>query len=179
MAEDGPDRHKESWLRRFWNDLSRRRPEPHDWVVRIIIVERIAKAVILITLAVGVIVVGRRGLLVQWASEAQYQLTLDTGHSIFRRWFEELLVRIGFYRHVTAIALGAILYAGLEGTEGVGLALRRRWAEYLTVIATGLLIPYEAWEVAHRLTFIRVGALLVNVAVVGYLAYRKRLFRDL
>ena len=54
--------------------------------------------------------------------------------------------------------------------------MRRRWAEYLTVIATGALIPFEAYEVVHKVTLFRVGALLLNLAVVGYLAYRKRLF---
>ncbi len=61
---------------------------------------------------------------------------------------------------------------------------RRAWvwrcgaggAEYLTVIATGVLIPYEAYEVVHHVTLFKVGALLLNLAVVGYLAYRKRLF---
>src|SRR5207245_2852818 len=60
--------------------------------------------------------------------------------------------------------------------EGVGLAMRRRWAEYLTVIATGILIPYEAYEVVKHVTLFKVGALLLSLAVVGYLAYRKRLF---
>jgi uncharacterized membrane protein (DUF2068 family) len=44
------------------------------------------------------------------------------------------------------------------------------------VIATGVLIPYEAYEVIHHVTLFKIGALLLNVAVVGYLAYRKRLF---
>ena len=73
-------------------------------------------------------------------------------------------------------SLGAVAYALVEGTEGVGLAMRRRWAEYLTVIATSVLIPYEAYEVIHHATLFKIGALLVNLAVVGYLAYRKRLF---
>lgn len=54
--------------------------------------------------------------------------------------------------------------------------MRRRWAEYLTVIATGTLIPYEAYQVVRHPTLFKVGALLLNLAVVGYLAYRKRLF---
>jgi uncharacterized membrane protein (DUF2068 family) len=87
-----------------------------------------------------------------------------------------LLLLIGKFNHITVLAIGAIAYALLEGTEGVGLAMRRRWAEYLTVIATGILIPYEAYEVIHRATLFKVGALLLNLAVVGYLAYRKRLF---
>jgi uncharacterized membrane protein (DUF2068 family) len=78
--------------------------------------------------------------------------------------------------NVTVLALGALLYAALETTEGIGLAMRRRWAEYLTVIATGVLIPFEVTEVVARPTAFRVGALVVNVAIVVYLAYRKRLF---
>jgi uncharacterized membrane protein (DUF2068 family) len=54
--------------------------------------------------------------------------------------------------------------------------MRRRWAEYLTVFATGILIPYEAYEVVRHITLFKVGALLLNIAVVAYLAYRKRLF---
>jgi uncharacterized membrane protein (DUF2068 family) len=140
------------------------------------VVERLVKSVVLITAALSLIVFGRSGLLTSWAAEAQTDLNLDLDQSLIHRLLDEALVRVGFYTHVTALGVVLILYAGLEMTEGVGLALRRRWAEYLTVIATGLLIPFEAWEAAHRLTFFRAGALLVNVAVVGYLAYRKRLF---
>ena len=83
---------------------------------------------------------------------------------------------IGTFNHITILAISAMAYAALEGTEGIGLAMRRRWAEYLTVIATGILIPYEAYEVINHPTLFKVGALLLNLAVVGYLAYRKRLF---
>ena len=86
------------------------------------------------------------------------------------------LVYVGAFTHITLLAISAMVYAALEATEGVGLAMRRRWAEYLTVIATGILIPYEAYEVIMHPTLFKVGALLLNLAVVGYLAYRKRLF---
>jgi uncharacterized membrane protein (DUF2068 family) len=56
--------------------------------------------------------------------------------------------------------------------------MRRRWAEYLMVLATGALIPLEVVEVIARPTPFRVGALLVNVAIVVYLACRKRLLVD-
>ncbi len=92
----------------------------------------------------------------------------------------QLLLRalafVGNFSHVNVVAVSAIAYAALEGTEGVGLALRRRWAESLTVIATGILIPYEFYEVVTHPSLFKVGALLLNLAVVGYLAYRKRLF---
>ena len=85
---------------------------------------------------------------------------------------------IGLFNHQTLLAAGLVGYALLEGTEGVGLAMRRRWAEYLTVVATSLLIPYEVYELGRHATLFKVGALLLNVAVVAYLAWRKRLFVD-
>jgi len=148
----------------------------HAAFIKVIIVERIVKAVVLIALAIGLLVAGRTGLLTGWADYAQNQLNLAAGNSLIVDLLLKVVIYIGNFSHTTLIAFGAMVYALLEGTEGVGLAMRRRWAEYLTVIATGLLIPYEAYEVIHKVTLFKVGALLLNVAVVGYLAYRKRLF---
>jgi uncharacterized membrane protein (DUF2068 family) len=165
---------KQYWAR-LWAELGRMGGE-HDAFIKVIIVERIIKAVVLIALAVGLLVAGRTGLLTNWADYAQDQLNLAAGNSLIVDLLLKLVVYIGNFSHTTLLAVGAIIYALLEGTEGVGLAMRRRWAEYLTVIATGILIPYEAYEVVHKVTLFKVGALLLNVAVVGYLAYRKRLF---
>ena len=148
----------------------------HDAFIKVIILERIVKATVLIALAIGLLVAGQEGWLAVWADYAQDQLNLNVGHSLIIQLLLKALLLVGTFNHVTVLAIGAIAYALLEATEGVGLALRRRWAEYLTVIATGVLIPYEVYEVVHRPTVFKVGALLLNVAVVGYLAYRKRLF---
>jgi len=164
-----------TYLSRFWAELGRMGGE-HDAFIKVIIVERIVKAIVLIALAIGLLVAGERGLLATWATYAQDQLNLDADDGVIAELLLRALLLIGTFNHVTILAIGAILYALLEGTEGVGLAMRRRWAEYLTVIATGILIPYEAYEVIHNVTLFKVGALLLNLAVVGYLAYRKRLF---
>jgi uncharacterized membrane protein (DUF2068 family) len=163
------------YLRRFWAELGRIGGE-HDAFIKVIIVERIVKSIVLIALAIGLLVAGEKGLLATWANYAQDQLNLDADDGVIAQLLLRVLLLIGTFNHVTILAIGAILYALLEGTEGVGLAMRRRWAEYLTVIATGILIPYEAYEVIHHATLFKVGALLLNLAVVGYLAYRKRLF---
>jgi uncharacterized membrane protein (DUF2068 family) len=163
------------YLRRLWAELGRIGGE-HDAFIKVIIVERIIKAIVLIALAIGLLVAGRSGLLTGWAQYAQDQLNLEAGRSIIVQLLLKVVVYVGTFSHTTLLAMGAIVYALLEGTEGVGLAMRRRWAEYLTVIATGILIPYEAYEVIHKVTLFKIGALLLNVAVVGYLAYRKRLF---
>jgi uncharacterized membrane protein (DUF2068 family) len=142
----------------------------------VIIIERIVKSTVLIALAIGLLVAGKSGLLTTWAEYAEDQLNLNAGHNVVVELILKGLLLVGNFNHITLLAIGAIAYALLEGIEGVGLAMRRRWAEYLTVIATGILIPYEAYEVIHRPTLFKVGALLLNLAVVGYLAYRKRLF---
>ena len=61
------------------------------------------------------------------------------------------------------------MYAVLEGAEGIGLLLHRRWAEYLTVVATGLLMPPEVYEIAQKPNALRVAVLVVNVAILVYL----------
>ena len=160
---------------RLWRELGRMGGE-HDAFIKVIIVERLVKSAVLVVLGVGLLIAGHNGTLDAWADYAENQLNLDVGHGIISRLLLRLLVYVGTFNHTTLLAIGAIVYAGLETTEGVGLAMRRRWAEYLTVIATSILIPYEAYEVIRHPTLFKVGALALNVAVVGYLAYRKRLF---
>jgi uncharacterized membrane protein (DUF2068 family) len=64
----------------------------------------------------------------------------------------------------------------LEGIEGVGLWFRKRWAEYLTFVATSLLLPVEVYELTVRVSPFKMFALIVNLAVVVYLLLAKRLF---
>jgi uncharacterized membrane protein (DUF2068 family) len=66
----------------------------------------------------------------------------------------------------------ALAYAALEGTEAYGLWKRRRWGEWLTVLATSLLLIPEVWELTKSATPLKVGALLVNLAIVWYLLVR-------
>jgi uncharacterized membrane protein (DUF2068 family) len=164
------------WLRRFWRELGSVVPE-HDTVVRLIAVERLAKSAVLVVGAVSLLTADRLGYLTRWAQAVQDELELSQDRGVITRVLSWIADQLGhLLPHVTVVALALILYAALEATEGVGLAMRRRWAEYLTVVATGLLIPFEVTEVVARPTLVRVGALLVNAAVVVYLAYRKRLF---
>jgi len=72
-------------------------------------------------------------------------------------------------RRMIVLSIGTFFYSGLFFVEGIGLALRKRWAEYLTTIITTSLIPVEVYEIAKRATVMRLTLLVLNIAVVIYL----------
>ncbi len=74
------------------------------------------------------------------------------------------------------LSLLVIAYAALEATEMVGLWLVKRWAEYLTFVATTLLVPIEIYELYLSVSAFKVVTLVINVAIVAYLLLAKRLF---
>jgi uncharacterized membrane protein (DUF2068 family) len=78
----------------------------------------------------------------------------------------------------TLIEAGIALlgYAVLEGVEAVGLWYGKRWAEYLTFIATVVFLPFEIYELTERVSPLKVIGFLINLGVVVYLIYAKRLF---
>jgi uncharacterized membrane protein (DUF2068 family) len=76
--------------------------------------------------------------------------------------------------YLVGVAIAA--YAVMEGVESVGLWLGKRWAEYLTFIATIVFVPYEIYELAKSVSTLKVLTLVLNLAVAGYLIFGKRLF---
>jgi uncharacterized membrane protein (DUF2068 family) len=79
-------------------------------------------------------------------------------------------------RNLYLIAAAAAAYGVLEACEAVGLWLGRRWAEYLTFIATVVFVPYEIYELTKSISWLKVLALLINLLIVIYLLLAKRLF---
>ena len=72
-------------------------------------------------------------------------------------------------RKLRVISAGTFFYSTLLLTEGIGLLLRRRWAEYFTVIVTGSFIPLELYELSRHVSMTRLIIIGINVAVVWYL----------
>lgn len=70
----------------------------------------------------------------------------------------------------------SIGYAAIEGVEAVGLWREQRWAEYLTAVALVGFLPFELIELSKKISVIRVGALVINLAMLAYLVWNKRLF---
>jgi len=74
------------------------------------------------------------------------------------------------------VALALVLYAGLLIGESVGLWLQKRWAEYVAFVATSALLPFEVYELTVRLSPLKIVFIALNVAIVLYLLFAKRLF---
>lgn len=74
------------------------------------------------------------------------------------------------------VAAFLIFYGLLQLIEGTGLWMLKRWGEYFAVVATSLFLPLEIYELSEKVTLLRIGAFLLNVAAVIYLLLSKRLF---
>ncbi|MCU1673515.1 MAG: putative rane protein [Frankiales bacterium] len=77
---------------------------------------------------------------------------------------------------LTLLSVGLLAYGLLQLLEGVGLFLLKRWGEYVAAVGTSIFLPLEVRELLDRVTVLRIGALVINVAAVLYLVLTKRLF---
>jgi uncharacterized membrane protein (DUF2068 family) len=77
-------------------------------------------------------------------------------------------------RRLKELSVGTFIYAAIFLAEGVGLALKKRWAEYFTIITTSSLLPIEIYELVRRVSAVRILVLLINVAIVVYLVFELR-----
>ncbi len=145
-------------------------PRP-DRALRLIAVYKFCKVALLVAIGLGTLRLLRPDV-AAWAD--RWAAALALRHD--RRLLGQLVAVVSGLspRRLHALAIGAFIVALLFLTEGVGLWMGKRWAEYLTVVATMLFIPVEIFEVSRRVTATRISALLINLAVVVFLAYRLR-----
>src|SRR4029077_9634442 len=130
----------------LWQKIKRelgRETQPVDTVVRLIILERAIRGSLVFILGIALLTRSRNvvSLVRQWVAE----LDVNPERRLIPRIMVTVLRPIGTFstRTVLLIGIGALLFGALELTEAIGLARRRRWAEYLTVIAGCIGIPFE------------------------------------
>jgi uncharacterized membrane protein (DUF2068 family) len=151
-------------------------------ILRVLAVERVIRALVLIAAAYGVYrfesaqkaLRGSFGNLLPSLRPVADQLGVDLDHSAILRAATTAL-HAG-HTTLNLVAIGLLAYGLLEGVEGVGLWLAKRWAEYLTVIATAAFLPYEISELLKSVTATKLVAFAINVLAVVYLILAKRLF---
>jgi len=150
-----------------WSSTADRKDRLLPWIAA----ERAFRAVVL--LAVGAVLVSHPHT--DWSAEIAHvaqRLGLDPNGN----WIRKLIVKIRSLHANEDVVFGviALAYGVLEGAEAYGLWRRRLWGEWLTVVATSLLIVPEVWELTKSTTLLKVGALVVNLLVVAYLITRLR-----
>jgi uncharacterized membrane protein (DUF2068 family) len=152
---------------RFWA-MRAKESKRDGWVVLIAILKLI-KGVLLLAVAIGALKLLHADIaaeLEQWIR----RMNFDVGN----RLIQKLLSSVdGLDAHKMAlVSIGTFCYSGLFLTEGTGLLLQKRWAEFLTVIATASFLPWEIYELIRKFDAFRIVLLIVNIAVVVYLIWR-------
>jgi uncharacterized membrane protein (DUF2068 family) len=155
-----------------WWDLERMPRHQRDLVIRLIALFKLVKALGLLTIAIGALSLlhDHDGALGEWIDA----LVFDP-HGTY---VHEMLTKISLLdgRQLAAIGVGSLLYAAIFVIEGVGLMLRRMWAEVMTVIVTTSFIPLEIYELVGHKSMAKAAVIVVNVLVVLYLL--RRLHRE-
>jgi uncharacterized membrane protein (DUF2068 family) len=145
--------------------------ERRDRLLPWIAAERAFRAVVLI--AVGIALVTHP--YADWAGEIT-RFAQRLGLNPNDNWIHKLIDDVRRIPASEDVVFGtiAIAFGALEGTEAYGLWRRRRWAEWLTVLATSLLLIPETWALTKSITPFKAGGLVVNLLVVAYLVSRLR-----
>lgn len=150
--------------------ISRRGRQP-DRLLPWIAAERSLRAVVL--LAVGLVLLTHPHA--NWSKDISHfarTLGLDPNGTGLRKLIEK--VRRIDTRQDVVFGVVALGYGVLEGTEAYGLYRRRRWGEWLTVLATALLLIPEALELAKSASLLKVCGIALNLLIVAYLLWRLR-----
>jgi uncharacterized membrane protein (DUF2068 family) len=89
------------------------------------------------------------------------------------RIFLELLADLSSGKLWLLAAL-ALTYACLRFIEAYGLWRNRAWAKWFAALSGGVYVPFELYELYSGLSWLKLAALIINVAVVAYMGYSIR-----
>ena len=132
---------------------------------------KLFKGVLLVAVGIGALRLLNKDVAAEvygWANAFR----VDPGN----RYLQLLLERLSIVNEKTLkeFSVGTFFYSALFLIEGTGLLLRKHWAEYFTIIVTGSAIPLEIYELIRRATYVKGIVLVLNVAIVAYLAMTVR-----
>jgi uncharacterized membrane protein (DUF2068 family) len=73
--------------------------------------------------------------------------------------------------HLLLIAAGALAYSVIRFVEAYGLWYGRRWAEWFAALSGAVYVPFEIMELHRHVSWLGIGALTVNIAIVVFMLY--------
>jgi uncharacterized membrane protein (DUF2068 family) len=128
-----------------------------------------AKGVVVLLAGLGLFAVLHQGVQ-SFAEQLVRHAHLDPA-SHYPRVFLDLAARSGDTR-LWELAAAALAYALLRFVEAYGLWRRRRWGLWVAALSGGLYVPIEVTELARHASPVGGAVLVVNLAIVGYMAVR-------
>lgn len=142
-----------------------------DRLVRLIALFKLLKSALLIAVGMGAL-----HLLHKDVASVMENLVTTFGLDPGNRYVDKALQKSANLtpQQIKSFGVVSFIYAGLFLTEGIGLWMVKRWAEWFSVIITTSLIPVEAYEIYRHPSAIKCLVLILNITVVGYLLYRIR-----
>ncbi len=144
---------------------ARNRSKRNRWL-ELIAIYKLLQAALLVSVGFGVLrLLGKdvSEVLSNYARELRFN---TEGHLISLLLEKASLIDDHMLRRISLVLF---LYAAIGIIEGVGLYLEKVWAEWFTSIITASFLPWEIMEIIHRVTWFRIGLLVVNLAVLAYL----------
>ncbi|MDQ0598822.1 uncharacterized membrane protein (DUF2068 family) [Streptomyces canus] len=152
------------------------------FILRFLAVERAVRGVFIVLVALAVWKFSNS----QDAVRSLFDEYLDVFRPVFRHFHYDLdhspvvgtIQKTFGYRHNTLLLVAVLLlaYAVIELVEAVGLWYAKRWAEYLTVVATAAFLPLEIYELTEHISWLKIATLVLNILAVVYILLAKRLF---
>ena len=141
----------------------------HELGLRLIAIGKLLKAVTLVSIGVGALALAGHG-----PTRGLTELVSAIGIHPGSRHLHWVVAKVSgvSVKHLEEAGFGSFVYALVFATEGFGLWMKKRWAEYLTTAVTISFIPFEIYEIARHITVARVAMLILNVIVVVYLVAR-------
>ena len=132
---------------------------------------KLLKGVFLLAIAFG----ARHMLSQDLSGDAEHVLDLlrIDPHNHYIHLLLEKIAKIDAHK-LRQLRAGTFFYATLFLIEGTGLALRQRWAEYVTIVSTSSLIPIEIYELLKAYSPAKIAFLFINIIVVIYLIFELR-----
>jgi uncharacterized membrane protein (DUF2068 family) len=143
----------------------------HHMFLRLIAIFKLFKATLLIIVAVGALKLLHRDV-----GETVEHWVESSGLNPDGRFITTAIEKVSALspERIKVLSLGSTVYAALFLTEGIGLWLLKRWAEWFTIIITSSLVPVEIYEIHRHPTPVKIAVLVINVVIVLYLIVRIR-----
>ncbi|MFD8005157.1 DUF2127 domain-containing protein [Streptomyces mirabilis] len=152
------------------------------FILRFLAIERAVRGVFIVLVAAAVWKFSNT----QDSVRRLFDENLDVFRPVFKHFHYDLdhspvvgTIQKSFgYKHSTLALVAALLlaYALIELVEAGGLWYAKRWAEYLTVVATAAFLPLEIYELTEHVSYLKIATLVLNILAVLYIALAKRLF---